>query len=149
MREPLLYLSLYFKQHRSEYYDLLQQVRQAGDWEGWVAYFMEAIRETSQQAVSTATRLSDIIRADRGAVQELGRIAGSAYRVFDLLAERPLLSIPVICRRTGLVPNTVIKVMRALQDSGIVKEVTGRKRNRMFSYDRYMKILTEGTEPLE
>ncbi len=110
---------------------------------------MEAIRETSQQAVSTATQLSDIIRADRDAVQALGRIAGSAYRVFDLMAERPLLSIPVICRRTGLVPNTVIKVMHALQDSGIVKEVTGRKRNRMFSYERYMKVLTEGTEPLE
>lgn len=148
MREPLLYLSLYFKQHREEYYDLLQQVRQDGDWEAWVAYFMEAIRETSQQAVSTASRLSDIIREDRDVVHALGRIAGSAYRVFDLMAERPLLSIPVICRRTGLVPNTVIKVMRVLQDSGIVKEVTGRKRNRIFSYDRYMKVLTEGTEPL-
>jgi Fic family protein len=148
MREPLLYLSLYFKEHRNAYYDHLQQVRNHGDWESWAAYFMDAIGQTSRQAVSTANRLSEIIRKDRIAVQSLGRISGSAYRVFDLLAERPLLSIPVACRRTGMVPNTVTKVMGALQTAGIVKEITGQKRNRLFRYDRYMKVLTEGTEPL-
>lgn len=148
MREPLLYLSLYFKQHRKAYYDLLQQVRTDGDWESWVAYFVDAVRETSMQAVSAANRLSEIIRKDRNVVQSMGRISGSAYRVFDLMAERPLLSIPVACRRTGLVPNTVTKVMGVLRDAGIVKEITGQKRNRLFIYDRYMKVLAEGTEPL-
>ncbi len=146
--EPLLYLSLYFKQNRKAYYDLLQQVRLDGDWESWVAYFVDAVRETSRQAVSTANRLSEIVRKDRNTVQSMGRISGSSYRVFDLMAERPLLSIPVACYRTGLVPNTVTKVMGALRDAGIVKEITGRKRNRMFSYDCYMKVLAEGTEPL-
>jgi len=148
MHEPLLYLSLYFKQNRKAYYDLLQQVRINGDWESWVAYFVDAIRETSRQAVSAANQLSEIIRKDRNTVQSMGRISGSAYRVFDLMAERPLLSIPSACLKTGLVPNTVIKVMGALQKAGIVKEITGRKRNKLFSYDRYMKVLSEGTEPL-
>ena len=148
MREPLLYLSLYFKQHRKVYYDLLQQVRVNGDWESWVAYFVDAVRDTSRQAVSAANRLSEIIRKDRTVVQSLGRISGSAYRVFDLMTERPLISIPVACQKTGLVPNTVMKVMDVLRDAGIAKEVTGKKRNRLFSYDRYMKILAEGTEPL-
>ena len=148
IREPLLYLSLYFKQNRKAYYDLLQQVRTDGDWESWVAFFVDAIKETARQAVSAANQLSEIIRKDRNTVQSLGRISGSAYRVFDLMVERPLLSIPVACRRTGLVPHTVTKVLGALRDAGIVKEITGRKRNKLFSYDRYMKILAEGTEPL-
>jgi len=148
MREPLLYLSLYFKQNRKAYYDLLQRVRIDGDWESWVAYFVDAIQETSRQAVSSANRLSEIIRKDRNTVQSMGRISGSAYRVFDLMAERPLLSIPVACRRTGLVPNTVTKVMGVLREAGVIKEITGQKRNRLFCYDRYMKVLTEGTEPL-
>ena len=148
IREPLLYLSLYFKQNRKAYYDLLQQVRTDGDWESWVAFFVDAIKETARQAVSAANQLSEIIRKDRNTVQSLGRISGSAYRVFDLMVERPLLSISVACRRTGLVPHTVTKVLGALRDAGIVKEITGRKRNKLFSYDRYMKILAEGTEPL-
>lgn len=148
LREPLLYLSIYFKQNREAYYDLLQKVRIDGDWEAWVCYFMDAVRETAKQAVSTANRLAEIIRKDQDTVQSMGRISGSAYRIFDLMAERPLLSIPFACHRTGLVPNTVIKVMNILQETGIVKEITGRKRNRLFSYDGYMKILTEGTEPL-
>ncbi len=148
IREPLLYLSLYFKQNRQAYYDLLQNVRTDGSWESWMVFFVDAIRDTARLAVSTANRLSEIIQKDRNTVQALGRISGSAHRVFDLMAERPLLSIPFACRKTGLVPNTVTKAMSALQRAGIVKEITGQKRNRLFSYDRYLRVLTEGTEPL-
>ena len=148
LREPLLYLSLYFKQHRHTYYDLLQQVRVEGDWESWTAFFVDAIRDTARQAVVTAQTLSEMIRKDRQVVQSLGRISGSAYRVFDLLTERPVLSVSAVCKRSGLVPNTTAKVMRALEAAGLVREITGQRRNRLFCYDRYLKLLSEGTEPL-
>ena len=148
LREPLLYLSLYFKQHRQTYYDLLQQVRVEGDWESWTAFFVDAIRDTARQAVVTAQTLSEMIRKDRQIVQSLGRVSGSAYRVFDLLTERPVLSVSAVCKRSGLVPNTATKVMHALESAGLVREITGQKRNRLFCYDRYLKLLSEGTEPL-
>lgn len=148
LREPLLYLSLHFKQHRQTYYDLLQRVRVEGDWEAWIAFFVDAIRDTAQQAVVTAQTLSEMIRKDRQVVQSLGRVSGSAYRVFDLLTERPVLSVSAVCKRSGLVPNTTTKVMHALESAGLVREITGQKRNRLFCYDRYLKLLSEGTEPL-
>ena len=148
LREPMLYLSLYFKQHRDTYYDLLQRVRLAGDWEAWTAFFAEAVRDSARQAVATANELTVMIRRDRAAVQTLGRLAGSAYRVFDALTARPVLSSSAACERTGLVPHTVLKVMAALEKAGIVRETTGQKRNRLFCYDRYLNVLSEGTEPL-
>ncbi len=148
LHEPLLYLSLYFKQHRQTYYDLLQRVRTDGDWEAWVTFFLEATRESARQAVSTAARLNTLIHADRARIRDLGRLSGSTYRVFDRMVERPLGSIASVCRHTGLTPNTVDKVMRTLVTLGLVKELTGRKRNRLFSYDHYLRVLSEGTEPL-
>ena len=148
LREPMLYLSLYFKQHRETYYDLLQRVRLAGDWEAWTVFFAEAVRDSARQAVATANELTSMIRRDRAAVQALGRLAGSAYRVFDALTARPVLSAAAACAKTGLVPHTVLKVMSALEKAGIVRETTGQKRNRLFCYDRYLKVLSEGTEPL-
>lgn len=148
LREPMLYLSLYFKQHRATYYELLQQVRLDGDWEAWIAFFVEAVRESARQAVVTANQLTAMIRNDRTTIQGFGRLAGSAYRVFDALAERPVLSAAATCAKTGLSPHTVLKVMAALEQAGIVREATGRKRNRLFCYDRYLKVLAEGTEPL-
>jgi Fic family protein len=148
LREPLLYTSLHFTLHRQTYYDLLQAIRDKGDWESWVLFFMEAIRETARQAVVAAQALSKMIRADRQVVQTLGRISGSAYRVFDLLAERPVLSLAAICKRSGLVPNTAAKVMRAFESVGLVREITGKKRNRLYQYDRYLKLLSEETNPL-
>ena len=148
LREPMLYLSLYFKQHRETYYDLLQRVRLAGDWEAWTAFFAEAVRDSARQAVATANELTAMIRRDRSAVQMLGRLAGSAYRVFDALTARPVLSAAAACAKTGLAPHTVLKVMAALEKAGIVRETTGQKRNRLFCYDRYLNVLSAGTEPL-
>jgi len=144
----MLYLSLHFKQHRQEYYDLLQTVRKEGDWEGWTSFFVEATRDAARQAVSTANRLSAIVREDRDRVHPLGRVAGSALQVLDVLVQRPVLSIPAACTATGLTHHTVAKVMNALIGAGLVRELTGQKRNRVFSYDRYLKVLAEGTEPL-
>jgi Fic family protein len=148
LREPMLYLSLYFKQNRREYYDLLGQIRTDGDWERWVAFFLNAVVSTAGEAVSTANRLSSLVRRDRDEVRAIGRVAGSALRVLDLLVRRPVASIPVTCDETGLAPNTVAKVMAKLAEAGLVKEVTGRRRNRVFSYHRYLKVLNQGTEPV-
>ena len=148
LRVPLLYLSLYFKQNRQAYYDLLQEVRLAGDWEAWVKFFMNAVLDSARQAVSTASRLAEMVRKDRAALHGMGRLAGSALRVFDCFAERPVLSVLAATHKTGLVPHTVIKVMGALENAGIVRETTGKKRNRLYCYERYLNVLSEGTEPL-
>jgi Fic family protein len=146
--QPLLYVSLYFKQHRAAYYDLLQRVRQEGDWEAWVAFFADALRETARQAVSTAARLSEIVRADRVRVHGLKRRAGSGLRVLDVLVRTPVVTVAKASQATGLVPSSVSSVLAAMVEIGLVKELTGWKRNRLFCYDRYLKVLSEGTEPL-
>ncbi|MBI3985732.1 MAG: Fic family protein [Lentisphaerae bacterium] len=148
MREPLLYLSLYFKQHRQTYYDLLQQVRTEGNWETWTAFFAEAIRDTAQQSVSTANRLTAIIREDRARVQTLKRLAGSALRILEVMVRTPVVTVARVSEKTGIVQSSVSNVLRAMTEMGLAKELTGQKRNRLFCYDRYLKVLSEGTEPL-
>ena len=148
LREPLLYLSLYFKQHRAQYYELLQRVRMEGEWEAWLAFFAEAVRTTAAQAVQTAQRLTALASEDRRKIQDLGRVAGSALRVHEALLRRPVISATVAGKATGLVPNTVGKSLRALIKIGLVKELTGQKRNRLYSYPRYLDVLNEGTEPI-
>lgn len=146
LREPLLYLSLYLKQNRSTYYDLLNQVRRAGDWEAWLTFFLEGVRVTAEGAVMTAQRLSEMFQADHGRVEAGGRRAGSALRVHEALKARPILSMPEICRRTGLSFPAASSSMELLVQRGIARELTGKRRNRLFVYDRYLSILNEGTE---
>lgn len=148
LRAPMLYLSLYFKSHRKAYYDLLQKVRAEGDWEAWLVFFVEAVRTTAGQAVQTAHRLSTLAQKDRERIALLGRVAGSALRVHQVLLQKPVLSIATVCQSTGLVPNTVGKVLKGLVAAGLIKELTGQRRNRLFSYPAYLAILSEGTEPL-
>lgn len=148
LREPLLYLSLYFKQHRQAYYDLLQEVRTEGDWEAWVAFFADAVRETARQAVATAARLAEVVRQDRERVRSLKKLAGSSLRVLDALARRPVAAVAQVGAATGIVASSVSNALGAMAELGVVREITGRKRNRLFCYDRYLRILSEGTEPL-
>ena len=145
---PMLYLSLFFKQHRTEYYRLLDAVRQDGDWEAWLEFFLEGVAVTAQSAVDTTHRLLALFRADASRVAILGRSAGSASRVFDAMRERPLSSVTSLASRTGLSFPTVARSVAALVDLGIVTEVTGRRRERVFAYSAYLEILAEGTEPL-
>ncbi|MBX3024590.1 Fic family protein [bacterium] len=147
LREPLLYLSLYFKQHRPEYYALLDQVRRDGDWEAWLGFFLEGVRQTADAAVSAAQRLSDLFRGDRGRIEPRGRRAGSALRVHDSLKTRPIVSMPQVCRQTGLSFPAASAAMDLLAELGIARELTGKRRNRLFAYDRYLAILNEGTGP--
>ncbi|NNM66283.1 MAG: Fic family protein [Burkholderiales bacterium] len=148
LRQPLLYLSLFFKQHREEYYRLLGLVRTSGDWESWLDFFLDGVAQTAGQAVETAHRLLALFRDDAARVQELGRAAASALRVFDALRARPLSSIGTIVERTGAAYPTVGRAVESLETLGIVREVTGRKRERVFGYTHYLDILNEGAEPL-
>lgn len=148
LREPFLYLSLYFKQHRSAYYDLLNQVRHTGDWENWLAFFLEGVRFTATGAVETARRLSELFASDRASLEQQGRRAGTLLRAHEALKEQPILSLPHICRRTNLSFPAVARAMEHLVTHGIAREIIGKRRSRLFVYDKYLSILNEGAEPL-
>jgi len=146
LREPLLYLSLYFRQNRSEYYRLLDSVRDSGNWEAWLSFFLEGVRVTAEGSVSTAHQLTESFRMDRERISTAGRRAGSALRVHDALKSLPVRSLPDICSSTGLSYPAAASAMSLLLDLGIVREITGRKRDRLFMHDRYLALLNEGTE---
>lgn len=148
LSQPLLYLSLYFKQHRSEYYRLLDLVRAEGDWEAWLDFFLEGVEHTATNAVETAKRLLALFQQDEHKVQRSGRITSTTLRVFQVLCERPLTTLNQVCERTGLSFPAAARSMRALEDLGIAREVTGQRRNRVFAYQEYLNILNEGTEAL-
>jgi Fic family protein len=145
LSEPLLYLSLYFKENRAEYYRLLSAVRHDGDWEAWIAFFLRGVEQTAESAVGTARRLVEVFAADRELIQGQGRRAGSALRVCEALASRPVLTLPRAAQRTGLSFPGASDGMKLLGELGIVRELTGKKRNRAYAYDRYLALLAEGT----
>lgn len=147
LHEPLLYLSLYFKSHREEYYALLQRVRIEGDWEAWLDFFTEAVIFSARQAVDTASSLVKLSNTDRERIGKLKRVAGTVLQVHGTLIEHPLITIPKVCEKTGLHPATVQSAFDELQRMEIVREITGKKRNRIFAYDKYIVILNEGTQP--
>lgn len=148
IRQPLLYLSLYLKQHRQTYYDLLQEVRLAGRWTEWLEFFLTGVAETADQAAETASRLLDLFAEDAQAIETLGRSAGSVLRLHQVLQSRPLISIPAAEDMSGLSRPTVGNAMAKLEHLGIVRETTGKRRDRLFAYGQYLDILSEGTEPL-
>jgi Fic family protein len=149
LAEPLLYLSLYFKQHRAEYYELLDRVRTRGDWEAWVDFFLEGVETTAHSAVQTAKRLVDLFQQDTRRVTTLGgRAAPNLLRVLDALRQRPLCSLKQLCVSHGMSFPTASKAMQTLVSQGLAREMTGQQRNRVFVYDAYLNILNEGGEPL-
>jgi Fic family protein len=148
LREPMLYLSLFLKQHRARYYELLDSVRREGDWEAWVAFFCKGVASVSDSAVATARRVLELAETDRQRLARLGRKAGSAAAVQTALLRTPVSTIPRLAKRTRLTLPTIAKALEVLGDQRIVSETTGRKRNRVYRYDRYLAILDEGTEPL-
>lgn len=146
LREPILYLSLYFKTHRAAYYDHLTRVRTEGDWEGWLKFFLEGVRETSSQAVSAARHIIELTEADRNRVEQLGRSAASALQVYKFMQTRPIFSIASACAQTGLSFPTVSAAVEKLRMAKIVREITGQDRHRLFVYWEYLEILNKDTE---
>ena len=146
LKSPMLYLSLYFKQHRKQYYDLLQAVRDRGNWETWVEFFLIGVVEAADEAVETARQLLKLFEEDRARIRSSGRLAASMLRVHDLLQRQPITGIVPASRELKVTHPTVMKAIANLERIGIVREVTGRQRGRLFAYTKYMNILNRGTE---
>lgn len=145
LREPMLYLSLYFKTHRQYYYELLNNVRMTGNWETWLDFFAEAVIVTAAQAVETAQQLLDLSNEDRLKISGIGRAAPSALQVHRALMEHPIATSGWLVKKTGITPATINKCLGHLERLGIVGELTANKRNRLFSYSTYVEIMSEGT----
>lgn len=148
LRKPLLYLSLYLKTHRADYYRLLQEVREHGAWEAWLDFFLTGVADTANQAFDAATRVVELFKADRERITVESERAGSALRIHDLFQQNPYQTSNLLVERTGLSAPTVNAALADLERLGIVEEVTGRRRGRVFGYRRYLAILAEGTDPL-
>ncbi len=148
LRKPLLYLSLYLKTHRADYYRLLQEVREHGAWEAWLEFFLVGIAETANQAFDAATRIAELFKRDRERITVESERAGSSLRVHDLLQQNPFATPTALVERTGLTAPTINAALADLQRLGVVDEVTGRRRGRVFGYRAYLDILNEGTTPL-
>lgn len=148
LRKPLLYLSLYLKTHRADYYRLLQEVREHGAWEAWLDFFLTGVADTANQAFDAATRIVELFKHDRERITGESERPGSALRIHDLLQQNPYLTANLLVERTGLSAPTVNAALADLERLGIVEEVTGRRRGRVFGYRRYLAILSEGTDPL-
>ena len=146
LKEPLLYLSLFLKEHRDVYYELLGQLRRTGDWEAWIEFFLEGVTVTAENAVRVAGRLRDLFVADEDTVNGLGRRAGSALRVHGELKERVVVTLPEVAKVTRLDFRTVSAAMQSLVDCGIAHELTGKRRGRVFAYREYLNILNEGID---
>ena len=143
LNEPLLYLSLHFKKNRSDYYLLLDAVRHHGDWEAWLRFFLEGITETSENAISVAKRLNALFRDDSLRIRNFARFKSSALLVQQTLQKRPISTLKSIAAETGLSIPAVTNGMFALEQIGIAREITNRRRNRIYSYDQYISILNE------
>jgi len=144
--EPMLYLSLYLKKHRSTYYDLLQRVRTHGDWEAWIDFFLNGVEETASQAAETAARLLRLFKSDRDKLHALGRKGMSAIKLHDILQHKPVITVPRLVASHGFSAPTANSALRVMIAQGIVREITGFARNRVFAYSEYLKALNEGAE---
>jgi Fic family protein len=149
LKEPMLYLSLYFKTHRQYYYELLNNVRLTGDWEAWLDFFADAVIVSATQAVETAQKLHNLAIQDGEKISSLGRASVSALQIHQALMERPITTSGWLVEETSITPATVNKALSNLMQLGIVRELTAQKRNRLFSYSRYVEIISSGMEPPE
>ncbi len=143
LSRPLLYLSLYFKQHKARYYELLTKVREQGCWEEWVVFFLEGVRHTAEDAVNMAGRLVKLFEKDRRLIQAQKSAVGSLLRVFDSFCKRPVNTVSEVAKMTALSFPTVSKGVKTLCALGVLAEVGSRKRNKIFAYRRYISTLKE------
>lgn len=144
LRKPVLYLSHYFKRHRQAYYEHLQAVRDRGDWEGWLAFFLRGVAEVSDEAADTARRILAMREEHRAAITErLGRGAGNGHKVLESLFDRPIVSVRDVVGRTGTTFAAANTLVARLVEIGLLVEITGNARNRRFSYDPYVKLFAE------
>lgn len=148
LQEPILHPSLFFKTYRQSYYDHWMRVRTKGDWEGWMEFFLEGVKETSAQAVAAARRILTRMESDRRKIAQIGHPSESVLRVHKCVQTHPIVSIAAVAEKVGISFPTASVAVEHLSRLGILPEISGKKRNRLFVYGGYLDILSEGTEPL-
>jgi Fic family protein len=145
LQKPVLYLSHYFKQRRAEYYERLQAIRDKGDWEGWLMFFLRGVAEVSAQATETARRILALREEHRALIAtQLGRVAGKGYRTLERLYETPIISVAQVREITRTTHPAANELVRRLVEQGMLEEITGQKRNRRFRYHAYIRLFDEG-----
>ncbi len=147
LSRPVLYLSYYFKRHRAEYYDRLQAVRDKGDWEGWISFFLRGVAEVSGQAAETAAAILRMREKYRAKITDtLGRAAGNGHRVMDALFEKPIVTVATIRDWLNVTPVAANNLVQRLVEIGLLKEITGYARNRRFRFDPYLRLFEDPQE---
>lgn len=142
--KPVLYLSYYFKRHRQQYYDRLQAVRDAGDWEGWLTFFLNGVVEVSKQATDTARRILSLREEHRREItDQLGRAAGNGHRVLEHLYEHPIVSVGEVEDLIGTTYPAANDLVARMVEIGILQEITGQARNRKFRYEAYIQLFND------
>ncbi|MBI4357129.1 MAG: Fic family protein [Gammaproteobacteria bacterium] len=144
LHQPMLYLSLYFKTHRQAYYDHLQLVRETGDWEEWIRFFLKGVIETADQAVTTAQMILKLFTEDRKNIETIGKPSASTLIVHHYLQKYPITEAKKVVKHCKITLPTANKSLHHLADLGTVKEVTGKTRNKIYVYQKYLDILSEG-----
>jgi Fic family protein len=141
LRYPLLHLSLFFKEHRARYYELLQEVRLKGHWESWLDFFFQGVRDIAERTASDIQEALVIFENDRIRIAQLGRSTRSCLRIHEQMRLQPITSIAALATSTELTPTTIAASLAKLAKIGMVKEITGGKYGRLYAYDGYLKIL--------
>lgn len=148
LSKPILYLSLYLKQNRTLYYDLLQQVRIHGTWETWLEFFLEGVYQVARQTILTSEKMNWVFKEDLEKINTLGRARFSCQDIFEYLKKLPQVSVPLLTQELNMTPPTVRSALNRLLALGIVEEIRGHRRDRVYVYRKYLNILEEGAEPI-
>jgi len=146
LTKPLLYLSLFFKRHRSDYYDRLGAVRTSGDWEGWTDFFLDGVATIADEAVTSARELFTLVTDDRTRALDHVGTSVAAVRLFELLPRHPVVSVGFAIKQLGVSKPTAGRAVEALEKAGVLVETTGKKRDRSWVYQRYLDKLRVGTD---
>ena len=142
----ILHLSIFFKQNQQEYYERLQAIRDKGDWEGWLDYFLDGVATIADEAVFSARELFALVAEDRGRVLEHAGTSIGAVRLFEFLPRHPIVSVAYVMRQLGTSKPTAGRAVEALEKTGVLVEITGKKRDRWWAYQSYLDRLRVGTE---
>ena len=145
LKEPLLYLSLYLKSNRQTYYDHLQSVRETGDWETWLEFFLTGVIETANQATETAQLIIQLFTQDRELIEGSGKATAALLSIHNFLQNNPVTTTARLKESCNISLPTVLRNLSTLEDLGVVREITGKERHKVFIYDRYLELLSKGT----
>ncbi|MGN0904824.1 MAG: Fic family protein [Alphaproteobacteria bacterium] len=146
LKEPMLYLSLYLKAHRDQYYAHLQNVREKGEWEEWIKFFLTGVIETAEQASETARSITSLFVLDGERIKKAGKTASAVSIIYPCFQKRPLLTTSKLKEETDLSLPTILRNLKILEEIGIIKEISGKERNKLFVYEKYLDILNQGTD---